>query len=158
MSTSLAMVDNDDLGESWSGGAQGFGALETSRGMLPLKVMDVQGKIHGLLAHVVLEQHFVNVFDVPLEATYIFPLPPQAAVTSFRMEVAGRVVRGVLKERGEAREVYEEAIAAGQRAAIAEEDRADVFSIQVGKLLPGEQALLRLSVTSTESCRDGQVT
>ena len=58
-------------------------------------------------------QTFVNAFDEPLEATYIFPLPDRAAVTRFRMEVAGRVIEGILEERGQAREHYDQAIAAG---------------------------------------------
>ena len=60
-----------------------------------------------------------NPFGVALEATYIFPLPDRAAVTAMRMECAGHVVAGVLKERSQAREDYEQAIADGQQAAIA---------------------------------------
>jgi Ca-activated chloride channel family protein len=56
-----------------------------------------------LLSQVTVRQTFVNATGEPLEATYIFPLPDRAAVTDFRMEVAGRVVEGVLKERGQAR-------------------------------------------------------
>ena len=58
-------------------------------------------------------QTFVNATDEPLEATYIFPLPDRAAVTEFRMEVAGRVVEGVLKERGQARREYGQAMRRG---------------------------------------------
>ena len=75
--------------------------------------MDVNGRIDGLLARVTVRQTFVNALDEPLEATYIFPLPDRAAVTRFRMEVAGRVIEGVLEERGQAREHYDQAIAAG---------------------------------------------
>jgi len=54
------------------------------------------------------------------------------------MEVAGRVIEGVVDERGAAREQYDEAIAAGHRAAITEEERAGVFTLRVGNLMPGE--------------------
>src|SRR5262245_30860828 len=77
----------------------GFGALSTERGNLPLSAMNVSARIVGLLADVSLTQTFVNTHDEPIEATYIFPLPDRAAVTSFRMEVAGRVIDGVLEER-----------------------------------------------------------
>ena len=76
---------------------------------------------------------------MPLEATYVFPLPDRAAVTAFRMEADDRVIEGVLKERGQARADYDRAIAQGRRAAIAEEDRPDVFTIRVGNILPGER-------------------
>ena len=55
------------------------------------------------------------------------------------MEVAGRVIEGVLEERGEAREHYDQAIASGG-AAIAEEDRPGVFNLRVGNVMPGEVA------------------
>src|SRR5262249_8115877 len=79
--------------------------------------------------------------------TYIFPLPDRAAVTAFRMEVGDRVVEGELKERAEAREAYEQAIEAGQRAAIAEEERPNVFTVRVGNLMPGDRAVVELELT-----------
>src|SRR5262249_27768151 len=82
----------------------------------------------------------------PIEATYIFPLPDRAAVTHFRMEVAGRVVEGVLKERGEARREYDQAVLSGRRAGITEEERPGVFTLRVGNLMPGEEATIRLTL------------
>ena len=78
----------------------GFGALETARGRLPLTALDVIGRIDGLLSQVTVRQTFVNATSEPLEATYIFPLPDRAAVTDFRMEVAGRVVEGSSRSVG----------------------------------------------------------
>ena len=69
-------------------------ADDRTRAACPLESMDVRGRIDGLLSRVTVRQVFVNAFDEPLEATYIFPLPDRAAVTGFRMEVAGRVDRG----------------------------------------------------------------
>ena len=100
----------------------------------------------------------MNAFDVPLEATYIFPLPDRAAVTGFRMEVAGRVIEGVLQERAEAREAYEQAIAEGQRAAIAEEDRPGVFNLRVGNLMPGDRAAVELTMCGVLPYAGGEVT
>src|SRR5688572_311815 len=102
----------------------GLGLLDTPRGRLPLKAMDVRGRIDGLICQMTVSQTYVNAFNEPLEVTYIFPLPDRAAVTAFRMEVGGRVIEGVLKERGQARREYTKAIEEGHRAAITEEDRA----------------------------------
>ncbi|MFG2087960.1 VIT domain-containing protein [Spirillospora sp. NPDC048824] len=124
----------------------GIGALTTDRGNLPLDSVDVHAAITGLAAGIEVVQGFRNPFDIPLEATYIFPLPDRAAVTALRMEAADRVVEGTLKERGQARRDYDTAIAAGQRAAIAEEDRPDVFSMRVGNILPGERVTIRLTL------------
>ncbi|WP_051107842.1 VIT domain-containing protein [Actinomadura atramentaria] len=125
----------------------GLGALTTERGNLPLDTVDVRASITGLAAGLDVVQGFRNPFDVPLEATYVFPLPDRAAVTALRMEVADRVVDGVLAERGAARARYDAAVAAGQRAAIAEEDRPDVFTLRVGNIPPGERVTVRLTLS-----------
>ncbi|MGI5206299.1 VIT domain-containing protein [Spirillospora sp. CA-108201] len=124
----------------------GLGALSTNKGNLPLDSVDVHASITGLAAGIEVVQGFRNPFGVPLEATYVFPLPDRAAVTALRMEAADRVIEGKLKERGQARQDYNTAIAAGQRAAIAEEDRPDVFTMRVGNILPGERVTIRLSL------------
>jgi Ca-activated chloride channel family protein len=136
----------------------GFGALRTERGLLPLAAMDVDARITGVMASIEIAQTFVNTTGTPIEATYVFPLPDRAAVNRFRMEVAGRVVEGVVQERGWAREQYEEAISQGHRASIAEEERAGVFTLRVGNLMPGESATVRLSLVGPLAVDDGEVT
>ncbi len=147
-----------DASRTFTEDEPGFGALRTGRGALPLEAMDVRGRVDGLLARVVVRQIFVNAFEEPLEAAFIFPLPDRAAVTHFRMMVAGREIDGVLEERGQAREHSEEAIARGQRAAIAEEDRPGVFNLRVGNLMPGEQATVELTLCGVLPYSDGEVT
>lgn len=143
----LTPMDHADFARCLpTGDEPGFGSLHTARGLLPLRAMDVDVSIVGLVSQVALAQTFVNVHAEPIEATYIFPLPDRAAVTSFRMEVDGRTVIGTLKERGEARAVYDAAIHAGKRAAITEEERPGVFTVRVGNLLPGEAATVRLTL------------
>ncbi|MEV0584697.1 VIT domain-containing protein [Nonomuraea sp. NPDC050310] len=136
----------------------GFGALETERGNLPLESLDVDARLSGLVAGVEVAQGFRNPFDVTLEATYVFPLPDRAAVTAFRMEAADRVIEGVLKERGQARADYDQAMAEGRRAAIAEEERPDVFTIRVGNLAPGERVSVRLTLSQPLPYEDGAAT
>ncbi|MBF8192785.1 VWA domain-containing protein [Nonomuraea sp. K274] len=136
----------------------GFGALLTERGNLPLESVDVAADISGLIAGVEVTQGFMNPFDVTLEATYVFPLPDRAAVTGFRMEADDRVVEGVLKERGQARADYDQALREGRRAAIAEEDRPDVFTIRVGNILPGEHVSVRLTMSQPLPYEDGAAT
>jgi Vault protein inter-alpha-trypsin. len=136
----------------------GLGALITDNGNLPLDSVDVHASVTGLAAGVEVTQGFRNPFDVPLEATYVFPLPDRAAVTAMRMEAADRVIEGTLKERGQARQDYDTAIAAGQRAAIAEEDRPDVFTMRVGNILPGERVTVRLTLSQPLPYEDGAAT
>ncbi len=163
MSSPLPLLRDDELSHGPSSGSTdagdaGFGALRTERGHLPLESMDVNVRIDGLLSRVTVRQAFVNSFDEPLEATYIFPLPDRSAVTGFRIEVGGREIEGVLQERGQAREEYDRAIAEGKRAAIAEEDRPGVFNLRVGNLMPGERATVELSLCGVLPYAGGEVT
>jgi Ca-activated chloride channel family protein len=124
----------------------GFGSIETAQGCLPLTALEVDAHIEGLAAQTTVRQRFRNVFDDPLEATYIFPLPPRAAVTGFRMTVNDMVIEGRLDERGRARKDYDAAIAAGHTASIAEQERADIFSLRVGNIPPKATARIELTL------------
>ncbi len=123
MVKSLPTMTDEDVTRCPAPEEPGFGTLTCEQGPLPLAAMDVRAHIDGLVAEVKLHQTFVNTHAQPIEATYIFPLPDRAAVTRFRLEVAGRVIEGQLKERGEARREYQQAIETGHRAAITEEER-----------------------------------
>lgn len=135
------------------------GQLSAADGrVLPLKAISVNTAIVGMTATSTVRQRFVNAGDTTIEATYVFPLPARAGVTDFAADLAGRRVIGVLKERGAARVDYEQALAAGQRAAIVEEDRSDVFSVRVGNIGPGEEAAIEMRLTGPLSFEDGEAT
>src|SRR5262245_46946403 len=136
----------------------GLCTLQTERGNLPLESIDAAVRITGLIGRIDLTQGFHNPHDTPVEATYIFPLPDRAAVTSMRLTAADRTVRAELHERAAAREEYDRAVAAGQRAAIAEEERPDVFTMRVGSILPGERVSVSLPVVGPLSFEDGEAT
>jgi Ca-activated chloride channel homolog len=154
----LPVLADEEIARWPEPGEQGAGTLVTERGNLPLEALGVRARITGLLAEVVLTQTFVNHFDLPLQATYVFPLPDRAAVTEFRMEAGERVVEGALRERAEARAAYDEAIAAGRMGAIAEEERPGVFTMRVGNLPPGERASVRLVLLGPLPWDDGEAT
>jgi Ca-activated chloride channel family protein len=136
----------------------GVAALHTERGNLPLDEIDLRATITGLAVRTELTQGFTNPFTEPLAATYIFPLPDRSAVTSLRLVADGRVVEGVLAERGAARAEYDQAIAAGNRASIAEEERPGVFTMRVGNILPGERVIVQLGLSGQLPYEDGVAT
>jgi Ca-activated chloride channel family protein len=74
------------------------------------------------------------------------------------MTAADRVIVAKLSERGAAREAYDTAIAAGQRASIAEEERPDVFTMRVGNIVPGERVTVELTLAGPLSYEDGEAT
>src|SRR5262249_22109905 len=124
------------------------GALSVScadqRITLPLRSQHIVAKTADRVAEVIVEQSFQNPFQEFLEAVYIFPLGGGAAVSAFEMKVGGRTLKAMIKERGEARQDYQNALEKGKRAALLEQDRDNVFTVQVGNLPPGEEVSVRI--------------
>lgn len=122
------------------------GVAESASGHLPLTAMDVSGRIEGLLYTLSIQQTYENQFEQPLEVIYIFPLPPRAAVAGYRLQVGDRKIEGQLHKRIEARKAYDRAIQQGHCASIAEQERADVFTVRAGNIAPGERLEVRLEL------------
>ncbi len=158
MTISVTPMDRSELGRVRILPGAGIGALHTERGNLPLDRLDVQAAISGLVARTTVTAEYVNTHDTPLEATYIFPLPDRAAVTGMTMTADGRTVEAELQERAQARQAYDRAIEAGQRASIAEEERPDVFTMRVGNILPRERVTITLSLVGPLPWEDGAAT
>ncbi|MBL4847301.1 MAG: VWA domain-containing protein [Planctomycetes bacterium] len=157
--TSITLLSADELVRAFPPQDEaGFGTLKTAQGNLPLKLLDINARVTGLVAETRVRQTFVNTSKVPLEATYIFPLPGRAAVSRFRFEIGERVIEGELQERGEARRVYQEAISQGHRAAITEEERPGVFTMRVGNLMPGDEVTVHLTLSGALALVEGEAT
>ncbi|MFL5436094.1 MAG: VIT domain-containing protein [Myxococcales bacterium] len=140
---------------------RGLGLLEVlgpkGKVALPLGAVTIQARVVDRIAEVDVEQKFRNDFAEAIEATYVFPLGGAAAVSRFELRVAGRTVVGKVEERGEARREYVEALEAGKRAALLEQDRDDVFTLQVGNIPAGEEAVVRISYAERLPCfEDGE--
>lgn len=135
--------------ESPTGSERQLGSLLISSGnqkiSLPLAGVDIAAKVINRVAQVCLKQVFRNNFNEHLEAVYIFPLAAGSAISSFDMKVGDRVIKGVVQERSEARRQYQQAIDDGKRAALMEQERDDVFTVQVGNLPPGEEVTIEIS-------------
>ncbi|MHC4470998.1 MAG: VIT domain-containing protein, partial [Planctomycetota bacterium] len=106
-------------------------------GLFPLRHTDVKARISGLLASVDVTQQYRNRFETKVEAVYVFPLPRRAAVSDFLMTVGDRTIRGMIRERGEARRIYEEAKKKGQTASLLTQERPNIFTQRVANLEPG---------------------
>jgi Ca-activated chloride channel family protein len=158
MALPMVLMSDEEVAAYGRSPEAGFGAIQTARGVLPLTAMEIDARVAGVVATIEVAQTFVNTSGAAIEATYIFPLPDRAAVHRFRMVIGDRVIDGVIDERGAARERYDHAIAAGHRAAITEEDRAGVFTLRVGNLMPGDVATVRLSLVGPLPVDDGEVT
>ncbi|MFC4293342.1 marine proteobacterial sortase target protein [Sphingorhabdus arenilitoris] len=103
---------------------------------------DMEVTVTGNIARVRVTQAFRNVSADWMEATYLYPLPEDAAVDSLKMTVGNRVIIGKIKKREEAREIYEEAMAEGKKAGLVEQLRPNMFTNSVANIGPGETVLI----------------
>ncbi len=75
----------------------------------------------------------------------------------FDAEVDGRKIEAKLKERQEAKQEYDEAIAENKTAFLLEETRSDLFQIKVGHLKPGAGAKIALKYVTELPAEEGHV-
>jgi Ca-activated chloride channel homolog len=124
-------------------------------GAIPLVGVEVGGEVLGSHARVLVRQKYRNTETKPVEAVYTFPLSSQSTLVGFRMTVAGREVVGVVKEREEAFQAYDDAITAGHGAALVEQERPNVFTASVGNLLPGEETIIEIEYLERVQADEG---
>ncbi|KAG5795426.1 hypothetical protein H9Q69_005519 [Fusarium xylarioides] len=89
-----------------------------------------------------LTQTFVNPTGEAIdELRYVFPLYDGVSVVAFTCTVGSRVIKGVVKERQKARQVYNEAKAKGQTAGLFKQslEAADTFTTTIGNVPAGEK-------------------
>jgi Ca-activated chloride channel homolog len=106
--------------------------------------IDVDLTVSGPTIRARVTQIFRNPTQNWMEATYVYPLPPGGAVDTLRMVVRDRVVVGRIEERQQARVIYEQARASGQKAALTEQERPNIFTNSLANIGPGETVLVQI--------------
>lgn len=115
------------------------GTLRTAEGrVLPLEHTAVRAQVVGPVATVEVVQRFRNDTGGAIEAVYLFPLPHEASVHRMSFRIGARVVQAVVKEREEARRVYEAARSEGRSATLLEQERPNLFTLSVANIPPDE--------------------
>jgi Ca-activated chloride channel family protein len=102
----------------------------------PLAMLDskIAVRVRGPIAEAVVTQTFRNDTDRVTEATYIFPLPVDAAVSAMEIETGSRTIRAAIETREQAQQRYERAISAGVGAGLLDQERPDVFTQTVSAI------------------------
>ena len=106
--------------------------------------VDVDLTVSGPTIRARVTQIFRNPTQDWVEATYVYPLPAGGAVDTLKMVVGDRVIVGDIKERQQAKMIYEQARATGRKAALTEQERPNIFTNSVANIGPGETVLVQI--------------
>ncbi len=115
---------------------------------LPLKSTSTEVNIAGMIADVSITQEYKNEGSNTLEAIYIFPASTQAAVYSMTMTIGEREIVAIVQEKEKARQQYEQAKEEGKSASLLEQQRPNVFQMNVANIMPGD--LIKVEMHYTE--------
>ncbi|MGY8663602.1 marine proteobacterial sortase target protein [Bradyrhizobium sp. UFLA05-109] len=106
--------------------------------------IDVDITVSGPTLRARVTQVFRNPTKSWVEATYVYPMATSGAVDTLKMVVGDRVIVGDIKERQQARVIYEQARRDGQKAALTEQERPNIFTNSVANIGPGETVLVQI--------------
>ncbi len=115
----------------------------------PKVATDYTTTVSGPTARTIVTQQFYNPSDAWVEGVYVFPLPDNSAVDTLKIVAGTRVIIGEVKEKQEAKAVYEKAKADGQAAALLEQDRPNIFTNSVANIGPHEKVLVQIEYQET---------
>ncbi len=122
---------------------------------LPLKETKADVHIAGVIADVLITQVYRNEGSRPLSAKYVFPASTRAAVHGMTMQVGDQRIRAKIREKEAARKEFEAAQAAGKSAALLEQQRPNVFTMNVANVMPQDEIRVELHYSELLVPTDG---
>ena len=143
---SLAQETEDDFDKTLSPYFE-VKSADPNTDRLPLKRTSAQVDIVGMIADVTIIQEYKNEGKNALEAVYNFPASINAAVYAMEMSVGKRRIIAKIEEKEKARQDYEKAREEGRRASLLEQQRPNVFQMNVANIMPGDRVEVILKYT-----------
>jgi Ca-activated chloride channel family protein len=90
------------------------------------------------------EEVLANPLDVVADATWAFPLPEEASLSELSTTIDEKLAIGEVVEKQKGREIFEEEKAAGEDAALAEQDSYREYRISLARIPPRGTAAVRI--------------
>ena len=144
------------LGESSRNPGGLFAKINGKQQALTLQHTDVKAQVSGNISRVEVTQSFANPYDKPLEAVYKFPLPDNAAVDDMEIIIGDRIIKGSIKKKEEAKQIYEQAKQEGKTAGLLEQERDNVFTQSLANILPGEKIDVTIRYSNSLKFEEGE--
>ncbi|CAF1311477.1 unnamed protein product [Rotaria sordida] len=137
---------------------QDYGLVCPSSGKLvPLKSFHIRAQIIDTIVEVVLYQVYHNTSSIPIEAKYVFPLDENSTVCGFEAHINNKVIKGIVKEKEQAKQEYREAIEKGHGAYLMHQEQAEVFSVAVGNLPANTEVIIKIIYVAELEIENGDI-
>ena len=133
----------------------GMYATASGNASLPMLDSKILVSVRGPIVETTVVQTFKNPSDDATEATYIFPLPADAAVSAMSIDLGTRTIHAAVERREKAQARYEEAVAHGLGAGLLEQERPDVFTQTVAAIPGRGTVVVTLRYDATARYTDG---
>jgi len=114
---------------------------------LDLKEQQVNIQIKDQLVTTSVRQVFENPTSRRMEGTFLFPIPKDAQVQDFSMEVNGELVEAELLDAKKARKIYEDIVRQALDPALFEYAGRELFKVRIFPIEPHSEKEVRITYT-----------
>ena len=132
-----------------------IGMYTPANTQLALVDSKIEVVVRGPIVEAVVTQKFVNKSDRATEATYVFPLPVDAAVSAMSIEAGTKKIHAAIERREQAQQRYEAAVRAGVAGALLDQERSDVFTQTVAAIPAKGTVAITLRFDTVARFQDG---
>lgn len=106
---------------------------------------------------VILYQVYRNTSSTPIEAKYVFPLDENSTVCGFEAHINNKIIKGVVKEKEQAKREYRKAIEKGDGAYLMHQEEAQVFSVAIGNLPAHNEVIIKITYVAELEIENGDI-
>ena len=124
---------------------------------MALQSVSAKGTVQGLLLEMCIRQQYKNTTKKTLETVYTFPMGWGATFMDLNVEIGGKRLTGVITKKKEAEEQYEKAISEGDAPIMLEKNSDGLYTVNLGNLKPGEEAVIEYSYSQLLRFEEGHV-
>lgn len=124
---------------------------------LTLNGANITGDVLGRFGIYTVKQNYENTSGKTLEVFYTFPLSRTASVYDFTAKIGDKVIRGIVKEKSQAKKAYQHAIVRGDSAYLLEREAQNIFKVTLGKIAKDEKAEIILSYIDVHDITDNTI-
>lgn len=123
---------------------------------VPTVSTDVAITVTGMIARTRVTQYFHHQGSDFIEGLYVFPLPEKAAVDRLFVRIGDREIEGQVREKEDARRIYERAKSEGRKAALVEQRRPNLFTNSVAHIGPDDRVVVSIEYQQALEYDNGQ--